>query len=108
MKHIKVNLGITSASDIEEIPYFGLNGDQQKHKTFKIYVSSQREVQLLIKNNLAKNFKMKIIVVAYAINSSVYQRNDLNPYKLKLMGLPKDMDFDFYQFYKVATHLGTV
>ncbi len=50
----------------------------------------------MIKNNLAKNFKMKIIVVAYAINSSVYQRNDLNPYKLKLMGLPKDIEFDFY------------
>ena len=108
LRHIKVNLGITSASDIEELPFFGKNDEKEKHVTFKIYVSNQKEVQILIKNSLAKTFKIKIIVVAYAINSTVYQRNDLNPYKLKLLGLPRDMEYDFYQFYKLASHLGSV
>jgi hypothetical protein len=51
---------------------------------------------------------MKIIVTGYATNASVYQRSDLNPYKLRLLGLPKDMEFHFYQFYKLASHIGTV
>lgn len=27
LRHIQVNLGITSASDIEELPYFGKHGE---------------------------------------------------------------------------------
>jgi len=38
MKHIKEDLGIKSAFDIEQQSFFGKKDEKEKHLTFKIYV----------------------------------------------------------------------
>ncbi len=84
LRHIQINLKITSASDIEALPLLGSDSHDNKGFSYKIYVSNPREAKNFIKNSLIRDQKVKLIINGYAVNSDVYQRNDLNPRRLKI------------------------
>ncbi len=44
MRHIKNDLGVSSAGKIEEQPFYGKKDEKEKYSTFKMNVSSQRDV----------------------------------------------------------------
>lgn len=44
MRHIKNDLGISSAGNIEKQHFYGNKDEKEKYSTFKMNVSSQKDV----------------------------------------------------------------